>query len=283
MTKKRLLCLLAAVGFLAVLCVFLMLVLPSVNLPQTPPSSAETTVETTTAATTEETTVPAETEPVPLTFGYAGDYLTCLSAPSVLGIDVSRYQGNIDWQKVKQAGVEFVIIRAAGRGYGNSGQLYEDSIAQENYRGAIAAGLKVGAYIFSQAISEEEAREEARYLLEITRDWQLEMPLVFDWECLAEDYRTMGVDARRLTDYTLAFCQEIEAAGRTPMIYYNPDQSYKQMYLEELSEYDLWLAMYQDTLEYPYEVSFWQYTNEGSVPGISGNVDINLYFPEESA
>ena len=168
MTKKRLLCLLAAVGFLAVLCVFLMLVLPSVNLPQTPPSSAETTVETTTAATTEETTVPAETEPVPLTFGYAGDYLTCLSAPSVLGIDVSRYQGNIDWQKVKQAGVEFVIIRAAGRGYGSSGQLYEDSMAQENYRGAIAAGLKENGFPEESILVAASLEEAASKMREIT-------------------------------------------------------------------------------------------------------------------
>ena len=220
MTNKRLLCLLVIIGFLAALAVFLMMVLPpqpAETTQTTPPSTAAAT-----EATTQATTLPAptETQQVRLTFGYDGNYLTCLSTPSVLGIDVSRYQGKIDWQKVKDAGVEFVILRAALRGYGN-GQLYEDSMAQENYRGATEAGLKVGAYIFSQAISEEEAREEAQYLLDITRDWQLDMPLVFDWECLAEDYRTMGVDARALTDYTIAFCDAVKAAGRTPMIYYN--------------------------------------------------------------
>lgn len=278
MAKKRLLCLLAVIGFLAALAVFLMMVLPRTSA-ETPPTNQAIT-KATTEATTEVTALPTptETEPAVLTFGYEGDYLTCLSAPSVLGIDVSRYQGKIDWQKVKAAGVEFVILRAALRGYGN-GQLYEDSMAQENYRGATEAGLKVGAYIFSQAISEEEAREEAQYLLDITRNWQLDMPLVFDWECLAEDYRTMGVDARALTDYTIAFCETVKAAGREPMIYYNPTQSYKQMYLEELTDYGFWLAMYAQELDYPHKVDLWQYTNQGSVPGISGNVDINLYFP----
>ena len=279
MAKKRLLCLLAVIGFLAALAVFLMMALPrtAAKTPSTDQSIPKITTEATTEATTLPT--PTETEPPVLTFGYEGDYLTCLSAPSMLGIDVSRYQGTIDWQKVKAAGVEFVILRAGGRGYGTSGQLYEDSMAQEYYRGAKAAGLKVGAYIFSQAISEEEAREEAQYLLDITRDWQLDMPLVFDWECLAEDYRTMGVDARALTDYTIAFCETVKAAGKEPMIYYNPTQSYKQMYLEELTDYGFWLAMYAQELEYPYKVDLWQYTNQGSVPGISGNVDINLYFP----
>lgn len=278
MKNKRLLCLLVIIGFLAALAVFLMMVLPPqpAETTQTTPPSTPAATEATTQATT--LPAPTETQQVRLTFGYDGNYLTCLSAPSVLGIDVSRYQGKIDWQKVKDAGVEFVILRAALRGYGN-GQLYEDSMAQENYRGATEAGLKVGAYIFSQAISEEEAREEAQYLLNITRDWQLDMPLVFDWECLAEDYRTMGVDARALTDYTIAFCDAVKAAGRTPMIYYNPDQSYKQMYLEELTDYGFWLARYAETPDYPHKVDMWQYTNQGSVPGITGNVDINLYFP----
>ena len=275
MKTKRLLCLLSSVGILATAAVFLMMALrhPPAETPQASLPSTQVTAQTTTEP------VPTETEPAPLTFGYDGDYLTCLSAPSVLGIDVSRYQGTVDWQKVKDAGAEFVILRAALRGYGN-GQLYEDSMAQENYRGATEAGLKVGAYIFSQAISEEEAREEARYLLDITRNWQLDMPLVFDWECLAEDYRTMGVDARALTDYTIAFCETVKAAGKDPMIYYNPTQSYKQMYLEELRDYGLWLAMYENQLDYPHKVDLWQYTNQGSVPGISGNVDINLYFPD---
>ncbi len=229
---------------------------------------------------TEGTTLPPPTANVftPMDFGYEGDYLTCLTDESVLGIDVSKYQGDINWEKVRATGVEFVMIRLGFRGYGG-GQLNEDPMAQKNYSGAKAAGLKVGAYFFSQAISEEEAREEAQYAMSITEDWELDMPLVYDWECLADDYRTVGVDARGLTDYTKAFCDTVEAAGYDAMVYFNPDQSRKQMHLEELTQYGFWLAMYSDQMNYPYKVDMWQYTNEGSVPGIKGKVDINLYFP----
>lgn len=271
MTKKKLIiCICAGIGFVAMLAVFVRMLLPKAA-PETP---------NTTETTTQATTLPPPTENVftPMDFGYDGDYLTCLTAESILGIDVSRYQGQIDWQQVKSAGVEFVMIRAAFRGYGN-GLLYEDPMAQTNYQGAKAAGLKVGAYLFSQAISVAEAQEEARYIMELTKDWELDMPLVYDWECLAEDYRTVGVDARMLTDYSIAFCETVEAAGFDAMIYFNPNQSHKQMYLEELTGYGFWLAMYSDQMDYPYKVDMWQYTNQGSVPGISGNVDINLYFP----
>ena len=271
MTKKKLMiCICAGIGFMAMLAMFVGMLLPKAA-PETP---------NTTETTTQATTLPPPTENVftPMDFGYDGDYLTCLTAESILGIDVSRYQGQIDWQQVKSAGVEFVMIRAAFRGYGN-GLLYEDPMAQTNYQGAKAAGLKVGAYLFSQAISVEEAQEEARYIMELTKDWELDMPLVYDWECLAEDYRTVGVDARMLTDYSIAFCETVEAAGFDAMIYFNPNQSHKQMYLEELTGYGFWLAMYSDQMDYPYKVDMWQYTNQGSVPGISGNVDINLYFP----
>lgn len=272
MTKKKLLiCIFSGVGFAMMLALFLALLLQ----PRTVPEASQPR-----ETTTEATTLPPPTENVfvPMDFGYEGDYLTCLTDESILGIDVSRYQGQIDWQQVKDAGVEFVMIRAAFRGYGN-GLLYEDPMAQANYQGAKTAGLKVGAYLFSQAISVEEAREEARYILEITKDWELDMPLVYDWECLADDYRTVGVDARQLTDYTIAFCDAVEQAGRDSMVYFNPSQSRKQMHLAELTEYGFWLAMYTDQMNYPYKVDMWQYTNQGAVPGIRGNVDINLYFP----
>lgn len=271
MTKKNLLiCLFSVLGFAVMLALFVIMLLQPRLAPEAPDTSAPT----------EATTLPPPTENVftPPDFSYEGDYLTCLTAESILGIDVSNYQGDIDWQQVKDAGVEFVMIRAAFRGYGN-GLLYEDLRAQTNYQGAKAAGLKVGAYIFSQAISVEEAREEAQYILDVTKGWDLDMPLVYDWECLADDYRTIGVDARQLTDYTIAFCDTVETAGFDSMIYFNPTQSHKQMHLAELTGYGFWLAMYTDQMDYPYKVDMWQYTNQGSVPGIQGNVDINLYFP----
>ncbi len=236
----------------------------------------ETTVQTTTV----ETTLPEPSANVftPMDFAYDGPYLTCLTDVSIRGIDISTFQKEIDFQQVKDAGFEFVMIRLGYRG-SVQGLLFEDEWARRNYQGAKAAGLKVGGYFFSQAISVEEAVEEANYALEIAKGWDLEMPLVFDWELVSEDSRNNHVDARMLTDYTLAFCQTVEAAGHEAMIYFNPDQSQKKMYLEELTDYRFWLAMYTDEMEYPYKVDMWQYTCTGSVPGIDGNVDINLYFP----
>ena len=216
----------------------------------------------------------------PMDFAYDGPYLTCLSAESVLGIDVSTHQKEIDWQQVRQAGITFVMIRAGYRG-SEQGRLFADEWAQRNYEGAKAAGLQVGAYFFSQAISPEEAVEEAHYAMQIIESWQLDMPLVYDWEYISEDSRTAQVDARLLTDCTKAFCDTVTQAGYETMVYFNPTQSRKQMYLEELTDYGFWLAMYSEEMTYEYKVDMWQYTCQGAVPGIEGPVDINLYFPYE--
>lgn len=231
----------------------------------------------------EGTTLPPPTENVftPMDFGYEGDYLTCLTDESWLGIDVSRYQGDVDWEQVKAAGVEFAMIRVGFRGYGQSGKLMEDVKAKQNYENATAAGIKTGVYFFSQAITVEEAREEAELVLQLIDGWQLEMPVAYDWECLAEDYRTVGVDPQTVTDCAKAFCETIGQAGYDTMIYFNPSQSREMMYLEELVDYGFWLAMYSDQMTYEYKVDMWQYTKEGKVPGVQGNVDINLYFPYE--
>lgn len=216
----------------------------------------------------------------PEDFVYEGDYLTCTAAPSRLGIDVSQHQGNIDWEAVKAAGVSFVIIRIGGRGYGSEGSIYYDDLAQSYYQGAKAAGLDVGAYFFSQAITPEEAREEASFVLEQTYGWEMTMPIVCDWEQLDGQTRTSNIDPRTLTDCMKAFCQTITDAGKEAMLYFNPDHAQSQFYIEEMAGYDFWLAYYTQWMDYPYKVDMWQYTNEGSVAGIEGNVDINLYFPE---
>ena len=229
---------------------------------------------------TEQTTLPAPTENIftPLDFAYDGQYLTCTTAPCIRGIDVSTHQKEIDWTQVKEAGFEFVMIRLGYRG-SIEGLLFEDEWAQRNYQGAKAAGLKVGGYFFSQSVSVEEAKEEAEYALDIIEGWELDMPLVYDWEFLQEGYRTDIVDTRLLTDCTKTFCDTVKKAGYAPMVYFNPSQSRKQMHLEELTDYGFWLAMYSDQMTYEYKVDMWQYTCTGSVPGIKGNVDINLFFP----
>lgn len=237
------------------------------------PTPADTVPQTTTLSPPEENTL------TPMDFAYVDGYLTCLTQESILGVDVSAHQQEVDWQQVKDAGFEFAMLRAGYRGYGASGVMKEDSFAQTNYQNAKAAGLKVGAYFFSQATTVEEAIEEAQFLLEIVKDWELDMPLVFDWECLADNYRTVDVDARQLTDFARAFCETIKGAGHRVMVYFNPNQSRKDMYLSELTDYGFWLAMYSDDMDYAYNVDMWQYTHTGSVPGIRGNADINLYFP----
>ena len=146
------------------------------------------------ALPTTEPTYPPPTANVftPKDFAYDGDYLTCISDESILGIDVSTFQKNIDWEQVKGAGIEFVMIRVGYRG-SMEGLLFEDEWAQRHYAGAKAAGLKVGAYIFSQSITPEEAEEEARYAMQIIKGWRLDMPLVYDWEFIQEGYRTAVV------------------------------------------------------------------------------------------
>ena len=210
-------------------------------------------------------------------FSYAGDYLTCTARPSELGVDVSHYQGDIDWQQVRDAGFTFAIIRVGGRGYGEEGNLFFDDHAQANYEGAKAAGLKVGAYFFSQAIDQEEAREEARYALKLISGWELDLPLVYDWEYISDSARTGGLDEFDKIQFTKAFFQVVEAMGVQPMAYVAPWAS--EEYMLAVRDYPIWVVQYSDQMTFPYRFDFWQYSCTGSVPGINGDVDINLYIP----
>ena len=213
-------------------------------------------------------------------FRYEGDYLTCLSGPSVLGIDVSSHQQTIDWQQVADAGIEFVMIRVGYRGY-ETGLINPDTMAQQNYAGAKAAGLRVGAYFFSQAVNEQEAIEEAEFVLEQISPWQVDMPVVFDWEYVDDAARTEEMTGTDIIACIDAFNQKITEAGYSPMVYFNPHMVRNTLDLEQLAEYPFWLAMYSDRMTFEYRVDMWQYTHEGSVPGITGNVDINLWLAEE--
>ena len=253
------------------------------DTPQNAGDSTQTATEAVTEGPTGPTYLPIDRNPIGMSDFYTTEdgYLTCLATPSVMGIDVSEWQGSqIDWQKVKEAGVEFVMIRVGWRG-SEKGVLTADTYAQTNYAGASAAGLKVGAYIFSQAITADEAVEEARYLLDAVKDWNIEMPLVFDWEFIDATSRTANMDPRTLTNCAIAFCETIKLAGYTPMVYFNTNQSLDMLYLVELEDYLFWLAQYDTVLRYDYKIDMWQYTQTGTVPGIDGNVDINLYFPYE--
>lgn len=228
-----------------------------------------------------ETLPPPEANPyTPVDFQYQNNYLTALDGSSILGIDISEYQNVTDWQAVKDAGVEFVILRVGARGYGAAGTMWKDEAADSHYAGAKSVGLKVGVYFFSQAVTTQEAVEEAKLTLEIIKDWELDLPVVFDWEYVSDEARTAHVDDLELTHITLAYCQTIRDAGYEPMVYFNRNQSFYLLQMERLTEYDFWLAMYSDLMDYPYAVEIWQYSCTGAVPGIDGDVDMNLMFAQ---
>ena len=228
---------------------------------------------------TAETTVPPEENPygpVDFLLDEESQEITLLSGEGVKGIDVSSWQGEIDWQQVKDSGVEFVFIRLGGRGT-TEGNIYPDEMREVYYEGAKAAGLKVGGYFFSQSVTVEEAIEEAEYALEAVKDWDVEMPIVYDWEYIGDGARTDNMVAGLLTEMAKAYCDTVQNAGYEPMIYFGRSQSEDLLILSELEEYGFWLAMYNPIMDYPYKIDIWQYTETGSVPGISGNVDMNLW------
>lgn len=192
------------------------------------------------------------------------------------GIDVSKHQGEIDWSRVAADGVEFAFIRVGNRGYG-TGQLVEDDYFTANIEGALAAGIKVGVYIYSQAINEQEALEEANFVLEKIAPYKVECPVVFDVEKVSGNGGRMNnISVEERTKVTLLFCQTIENAGYHPMIYHNTEMGALMLDLAALEDYDKWFAAYSDTLYYPYEYKVWQYSQSGTVQGVSGQVDLNI-------
>lgn len=201
------------------------------------------------------------------------------SRASLSGIDISENCGVIDWKAVKAAGIDFVMVRLGGRGYGAEGSLYSDDMAQEYIKGAQAEGIKAGGYFFSQAVSDDEAVEEANYAVEILGDLKLDFPLAYDWETIEDDEaRTDNLSGSQVTSCAKAFCEEVKSKGFTPMIYSESDELYFKYDLAQLMDYKIWLSEYNDLPTMYYKFSMWQYSNTGSVDGISTDVDLNVYF-----
>ena len=141
--------------------------------------------------------------------------------------------------------------------------------------------MPIGVYFFSQATSINEVYEEIEFMLDILGDRALQYPIVLDWEIAnPTEGRTKNVDRRLLTDMLRYFCDEMASRGYDAMIYFNWTQASKMLYLNELEDYPFWLALYQDRMTFPFRVEMWQYTSEGTVPGIEGEVDINVYIPD---
>lgn len=192
------------------------------------------------------------------------------------GIDVSEYQGNIDWGKVAADGVEFAIIRAYYRGYG-TGRLVRDTKVDDNIQGAIDNGIHVGVYVFSQAITREEAVEEAESAIETLIPFATNVPIVIDVERVAgANPRMDALSVEERTDVILAFCDTVTNAGYIPIVYYNTEMGGLYVDLEKLEGITKWYAWYGSWLYYPYDYSIWQYKDSGKVNGISGGVDMNI-------
>lgn len=194
------------------------------------------------------------------------------------GIDVSRHQGAIDWKLVAQDGVEFAFLRVGYRGYG-TGKMVEDDQFEANIQGAKAAGIKVGVYYYSQAITREEVLEEANFVLEKIAPYDIDCPVVFDVEKVAKEPGRMNdISVEERTEFTRLFCETIQNAGYKPMVYHNTEMGAMMLNLEPLEEFDKWFAAYSDKFYYPYEYKVWQYSQSGRVQGIKGDVDLNISF-----
>ena len=193
------------------------------------------------------------------------------------GMDVSAYQSSIDWQQVKEAGIEFAMIRLGYRGY-STGKLDLDDCFLKHMDGALEAGLDVGVYFFSQALTPEEAVEEAEYVINWLEGYDITYPVAYDWEEVEGPARTDEMNMLNLTACAKAFCDRIAEAGYEASIYFNQAYGYEQLNLVSLRDYEFWLAEYAPSPTFAYDFTMWQYTNEGTVPGISGPVDMNIRF-----
>lgn len=194
------------------------------------------------------------------------------------GIDVSKHQGEIDWAQVAADGVEFAFIRVGNRGYG-SGAIVEDPQFEANIVGATTNNIRVGVYFFSQAVTVEEAKEEAQFVLDRIAPYKLSCPVVLDVEKVADSEARMNkISKEERTANTIAFLETIEAAGYKVMLYHNMEMGTLMLDLTQLEEYEKWFAYYNKEIYYPYEFGVWQYSDEGRVNGIDGDVDLNISF-----
>lgn len=206
------------------------------------------------------------------------------------GIDVSKFNPTVDWEKVKNAGIDFVFIRLGYRGYGISGKLCADTLFESHITGALNAGLKVGVYYFTQALNNTEAKEEANYCIEKLKGYNITLPVVLDYEF---PNTGNGFSGGRMYDAKLsksaatsnckAFCNTIQTAGYTPMIYANKNDLTSTIDGSSLGKsYNIWLANYNAKASYTGAYQYWQYTEKGTVDGISGYTDCNFWYTTTS-
>ncbi len=201
---------------------------------------------------------------------------------SIKGIDVSKFQGDIDWEKVAASGVKYAMIRLGLRGY-ETGKLVMDENFEKNVQGALDNDIEVGVYFFTQAVNPAEAKEEAEYVLAAIEGYNITYPVAIDVEDLYNDKaRSYNQSKESRTECAIAFMDAVKAAGYNPAIYGNLNTFTKLVEVNKLGDYDKWFALYDTQIYFPYEISVWQYSDKGSVDGIEGDVDLNITFPRNN-
>ncbi len=205
---------------------------------------------------------------------------------SYVGVNVNSKSGEIDWQQVKDSDVDYAMIRVGHREY-KKGRIWPDPSFAQNMEGAAAVGLPVGVYFYSKAVTDTEAEEEAAYVLQQIRDYSIQYPVAIYWEfdlkddgTQDEDSRTVRCNGDQVTGFINAFCSKIDAAGYKPCYYADKNMAYKRLDLSRLTNYDLWYSELKSVPSFYYDFKIWQYTKEGTVPGISVPVPISISMKE---
>ena len=199
---------------------------------------------------------------------------------SYVGVDISKQTGNVNFARLKAAGIDYVMIRLGGRGY-STGQITLDEKFKENIEGAIAEGLDVGVYFYSQAISQDEAVQEANFVIQNLEPYKgsVKYPVVFDMEFVANDEaRIDGLSREDRTNIAASFLEGVKVAGYIPMFYGDKEWLIKEIDLAKLQDYDVWLTQEEDIPDYPYQYAMWQYTTTGVVNGIEGDANLDICF-----
>lgn len=199
---------------------------------------------------------------------------------SYVGVDLSKQNGDVNFNSMKAAGVDYVMIRLGGRGY-STGQISLDENFKKNIEGAAAAGLDIGVYFYSQAISQEEAIQEVNFVIQNLEPYRanVKYPIAFDMEFVANDTaRIDSLTKDEKTNIATSFLESVKAAGYVPMIYGDKEWLIKEIDLARLQSYDVWLVQEQELPDYPYQFTMWQYSTEGVVNGVSGDANLNISF-----
>ena len=199
---------------------------------------------------------------------------------SYIGVDISKQTGSVNFNGLKAAGVDYVMIRLGGRGY-STGQITLDENFKTNIEGAIAAGLDIGVYFYSQAVNQDEAVQEANFVVQNLEPYKgkVKYPVAFDMEFVSHDKtRIDGLSREERTTVAQSFLEGVKAAGYVPMLYGDKEWLIKEIDLAKLQDYDVWLAQETDMPDYPYQYAMWQYSTKGVVNGITGDANLNICF-----